>query len=530
MSSTPDNEVLKTGDVLLGKYRVERVIGVGGMGSVHEAWHLQFEERVAIKVLLPSLAHNEEAVMRFEREARVMFKMKSEHVCRVLDVGQHRGSPYMVMEYLDGQDLGTLLENREPLPLAQALDFALQACEGLASAHMHGIVHRDLKPENLFISRGPSGDPVIKVLDFGLSKVRADGARERKLTRREQVMGTPNYMAPEQWVASTAASAASDQWALGALIFEMLTGRPPFDGELLANICALILNEPTPSVCAVRPEAPAGLDLVLHKALEKQAASRYQHVGALAQALAAFGAPAQAVRAERAMRLMQAASPEEPDPDAPRFPPKRRTSDMASTVKRPPQGFELPPSSSAPASQPVSTLPASTQPASTQPVSTQVGSRPLAGQLHTIPIVRSAHVPHPRVGPDLLVRAGGSSASWHAMLRDHRRSRRLLSVAVVAVVLAGAIAVVAIATTRADTTPAPSRPTTEAPRAQPVTPIGVTPVASTASEVASAAPAATSAKASPSSKKVRGGRKPAPVEAPRPAASKDSPPQIFDDR
>lgn len=326
-------------EVLLGKYRVDRVIGVGGMGIVAEAWHLDFEEKVAIKFLLPSLVDSAEAVGRFEREARVLFKIKSENVCRVIDVGKlANGVPFMVMEHLEGYDLATRLEQREPISVERAVEYGLQACQALANAHVRGIVHRDLKPENLFIARDATGEMALKLLDFGLSKERDEDEpkRQRKLTAREQVMGTPHYMSPEQWVASTAVGPATDQWALAAIVFEMLTGKPPFDGKQLANICSAIMNAPTPSLTQRRPDAPPGLDAVLHKALEKNPNDRYANVGAFAVALGAFAPPGLAAKAERTRKMLERSTYDEEDvsgewknlrsPQAP--------SDMAATMRK----------------------------------------------------------------------------------------------------------------------------------------------------------------------------------------------------
>ncbi len=330
------------GAVLLGKYRVDRAIGAGGMGVVALGWHLDFDERIAIKFLLPALADNAEAVGRFEREARVLFKIKSENVCRVIDVGKlESGVPFMIMEYLDGHDLATALESGEPLPIDRAIEYGMQACQALAHAHVRGIVHRDIKPENLFVARDPSGEHVLKLLDFGLSKEQEsdEGGRKRKLTAQEQVMGTPHYMSPEQWLASTAVGPATDQWALAAIVFELVTGKPPFDGPQIGNVCSAIINAPTPSAKRARPDAPAGLDAVLQKALEKNPGDRYENIGAFAVALAAFAAPGVAVKAERTLKMLQQSDVEQADisADWPRLRSPPAASDMAATMRTPPK-------------------------------------------------------------------------------------------------------------------------------------------------------------------------------------------------
>ncbi|RLB64830.1 MAG: hypothetical protein DRI90_03650 [Deltaproteobacteria bacterium] len=300
--------IARPGDVLLNKYRVERLLGYGGMGVVVEAWHLDFEERVAIKFLLPALGADQEASARFRREGRLLFKIKSEHVCRVLDVGELPGGvPFMVMEFLAGRDLGELLAGREPFPIATAVDYGLQVCQALAEAHVRGIVHRDLKPENLFASARPDGSVCIKLLDFGLSKLTTEsleGPRERNLTANAQAMGTPNYMSPEQWMSVRDVGPAADQWAVGAILFELITGQPPFNASQIGQICQRVLNEPAPSLHELRPEAPAGLAAVVQKILEKTPDRRYDNVGALAVALAPFGPIGANQTAERTLRML----------------------------------------------------------------------------------------------------------------------------------------------------------------------------------------------------------------------------------
>jgi serine/threonine-protein kinase len=196
---------VQEGEVLAGKYRVERVLGVGGMGVVVSALHLQLDERVALKFLLPEALANPEAVARFAREARAAVKIKSVHVARVSDVGTlETGAPYMVMEFLHGQDLSAVLRDRGPLPYPDAVEFVLQACEALSEAHALGIVHRDLKPANLFLITAADGSPCVKVLDFGISKLTSPSASDPDyaMTKTQAVMGSPLYMSPEQMTSS----------------------------------------------------------------------------------------------------------------------------------------------------------------------------------------------------------------------------------------------------------------------------------------------------------------------------------------
>jgi eukaryotic-like serine/threonine-protein kinase len=292
-------ELVAPGRLVVDKYRIERVIGTGGMGVVVEAWHLGFDERVAIKFLLPQAGTDDEALARFEREARTAFKIKSEHVCRVIDVGKLEAKtttstervPFMVMEYLEGRDLGEMLTARKGLAIADAVDWILQACEAVAEAHVLGIVHRDLKPENLFLTQRADGTPCIKVLDFGLSKVQAvaGAPRERALTAIKQVMGTPQYMSPEQWMSAAEVGPPSDIWALGVILFELVTGVQPFDKEQVAQLCHQVLHSEPEPLSKLRPDAATGLEQVILRCLRKNPADRWANVAELAVALHTYG-------------------------------------------------------------------------------------------------------------------------------------------------------------------------------------------------------------------------------------------------
>ena len=212
------------GDVVAGKYRVERIIGAGGMGVVVAARHLQLDQTVALKFMTHRTPAGDE---RFSREARAAARLKSEHAAKVHDVGAlDNGTPYMVMEYLEGNDLHALLSAEGALPIDLAVGYVMQACEAIGEAHAHGIVHRDLKPHNLFLTTGVGGRPKIKVLDFGISKTQDD---ETTLTRSSDIIGTPVYMAPEQLRSSKDVDARADIWALGAMLYELVTGRLPFE-------------------------------------------------------------------------------------------------------------------------------------------------------------------------------------------------------------------------------------------------------------------------------------------------------------
>jgi serine/threonine-protein kinase len=287
----------RPGDVLAGRYRVERVLGHGGMGVVVAAHHVQLDTKVAIKLLLPEMLRNHEAVERFMREARAAVKITSEHVARVYDVGAlDSGAPYMVMEFLEGGDLAAWLKQRGPLPVELAIDFVLQACVAIAEAHGLGIVHRDLKPANLFCIRRPDGQFLIKVLDFGISK-RTDGPGSSpagmSVTKTAAIMGSPLYMSPEQMQSAKSADAQSDIWAMGIVLYELLCGRPPFAGEAITEIVVQVTTQQPPPLRTYRPEVSTGLEAVVLRCLEKNRQRRFRNVAELAAALVEF-APARA--------------------------------------------------------------------------------------------------------------------------------------------------------------------------------------------------------------------------------------------
>jgi serine/threonine-protein kinase len=291
---------LQPGQLLAGKYRIDRTIGRGGMGFVVAAEHEQLGERVAIKVLLPEVVGKAEVVARFLQEARATVKIRSEHVVRVKDVGEFEdGSPYIVMEYLEGGDLASLLAAGR-LATQEVIDYVLQASEALAEAHKAGIVHRDLKPANLFVTRRADGSPLIKVLDFGISKAMDSDAA---LTRTSAFMGSPHYAPPEQLLSAKNADARSDIWALGVILYEALGGRVPFTGESFLEVATRVMHETPTDLAALQPDLSTGLCAVVMKCLEKQPASRYGDIAALARALAPF-APGSALSALRISKVM----------------------------------------------------------------------------------------------------------------------------------------------------------------------------------------------------------------------------------
>ncbi|HEX2880041.1 MAG TPA: serine/threonine-protein kinase, partial [Polyangiaceae bacterium] len=222
-TDTDANLPFNVGETLAGKYRIDRVLGVGGMGVVVAATHLDLDTKVAIKVMRDELLSEPSAVQRLMLEARAAAKIKSEHVARVLDVSTlPSGVPYIVMEYLDGCDLAQLLTEHGALPVAQVADYLLEACEALAEAHAAQIIHRDLKPENLFVARAADGSPTIKVVDFGISKQLGPAASERALTNPSTAVGSPQYMAPEQ-MQGRPIDVRADIWALGTILYQAVT-------------------------------------------------------------------------------------------------------------------------------------------------------------------------------------------------------------------------------------------------------------------------------------------------------------------
>jgi serine/threonine-protein kinase len=293
------------GEVLAGKYEVIRVIGAGGMGVVVEARHVQLEQRVALKFLLAEACQNEDAVGRFLREGRAAVQIKSEHVARVSDVGTlDSGSPYIVMEYLKGEDLSEVLAKRGTLTVREAVEYVLQACEAIAEAHALGIIHRDLKPANLFLTHRADGSPLIKVLDFGISKI-ANDPRQISLTASTGAVGSPQYMSPEQMRSAKHVDHRTDIWALGAILFELLAGRPVFEAESLIGLCTLVATKEAPRLRDCREGVPEGLEAVVSRCLRKKPEERYQDLGALAVDLMPYGGRVARTSAQRIVTVLK---------------------------------------------------------------------------------------------------------------------------------------------------------------------------------------------------------------------------------
>ncbi|WP_437910796.1 protein kinase [Sorangium sp. So ce327] len=277
------------GEVFAQKYRLERSLGRGAMGVIFAAEHVSLRQRVAVKFLLPRAMTLPGASARFLREARAAAAIRSEHVARVIDVGTaDLGVPYLVMEYLRGRDLQREIEARGPLPVSEAVDYVIQGCEAIAEAHARGIVHRDLKPGNLFLTTGATGAPIVKVLDFGLSKSAA-AEDDGKLTASEMMLGSPCYMSPEQVRCSKDVDARTDIWSLGVILYQLLTARFPFEvSRISALFVAIAMQAPTPPRVH-RMDLPARIEDIILRCLEKEPELRVQTVADLARELAPFG-------------------------------------------------------------------------------------------------------------------------------------------------------------------------------------------------------------------------------------------------
>jgi len=302
------------GTILLGKYRVDGVLGIGGYGQVLKAQHLQLDEPVAIKLLKEQVSLEDESGKRFLREAQAASKLKSEHVARLRDVGTLGGNkPFMVMELLSGLDLNQVLEAKGTLDVMFAADVVLQACDALGEAHALGIVHRDIKPSNLFLTKRPDGSRLVKVLDFGISKA---PTMDMSLTQTQSVLGTPTYMSPEQTRSARTVDARSDLWALGCVLYELVEGHPPFEADSFAELCVKIAIESPPPLVRGRELEP-----IIARCLAKDPADRYQSVAELAADLAPFAPEETAVtyvdrihRMIGVVRLPSGSNPSIPSP------------------------------------------------------------------------------------------------------------------------------------------------------------------------------------------------------------------------
>jgi serine/threonine-protein kinase len=292
---------VKIGQELAGKYRVERVIGVGGMGIVVAARHVELDEVRAIKLLHPAELGNSQALARFTREARAAVRLRSEHAARVFDAGRlDSGVPYMILEYLEGSDLNKLCKDVGRLPITEAVLYVMQACDAVAEAHALGIIHRDLKPANLFLTHRMDGSPCIKVLDFGISK-RVDGRAPSGMTRTTDIMGSPLYMSPEQMRSTKDVDARTDIWALGAILYKLLAGDAPFQAKSVADVYSGILERDPPPLSSHRNDIPEVIERIIERCLRKDREERVGSALELAAALAPFAPEEEAPRSVRTL-------------------------------------------------------------------------------------------------------------------------------------------------------------------------------------------------------------------------------------
>ncbi|MCC7541187.1 MAG: protein kinase [Deltaproteobacteria bacterium] len=277
------------GSVVHDRYRVVRKMGEGGMGAVYEVEHVQLGRKLALKTLHPELARSADVVARFQREARAAAAVGSPHIVDVVDLGTADGSPFIVMEFLDGGSLRDLLEEQGQLAIPRVLAIVTQCCKALASAHAKGIVHRDLKPDNIMLVDRDGAD-FVKLVDFGIAKLVEDSiALDAVATTRTGItMGTPQYMSPEQIAGESDIDARADVWAMGAVLFELLTGKPPFEATTMPMLAVKIHSEKTPSVRDLRPAIPVRLDAIVQKALAKERAERFATIADFGAAIDAL--------------------------------------------------------------------------------------------------------------------------------------------------------------------------------------------------------------------------------------------------
>ncbi len=272
------------GAILAGSYRIKRVVAEGGMGRLYEAEHLRLERRLAVKVLHELYAKSADGVTRFEREARAASKVHSDHVLGVIDLLRTPdGRPCIVSDFLEGEDLQARLDRVGKLTVPEAVVLMRQICQALNDAHAGGIVHRDLKPSNIFLVTGPDGLARVKIVDFGVAKL----SGERELTQTGAVVGTPAYMAPEQAQGSRDVDSRADIYAAGAVLYRMLTGRPPYEDDGQNPLVKLLHEEPA-RARSIDKTIPAGIEAVIEHAMARDPAARPDTAGALDAELAAF--------------------------------------------------------------------------------------------------------------------------------------------------------------------------------------------------------------------------------------------------
>jgi serine/threonine-protein kinase len=456
------------GEIFVDKYRVDSILGHGGMGIVALCTHVQLNERVAIKMLRKDVLDDADAVERFMREAQAASKLRSEYVARVSDVGRSgKNVPYMVMEYLDGSDLGHLLDERGSLAVPWAIEMTLQTCEALAEAHSIGIVHRDVKPSNLFVTWRPDGSVLVKVLDFGISK--APVGSNMQLTQTQSLLGTPAYMSPEQMRSARLVDARTDIWSLGTVLYETLEGRRPFEAESFSEMCVKVAVDPP---AAMRATPPA-LQQVVLRCLEKSPEQRYPTMAELARALVPFAQDPHSaqVRFERMARTLERGHSVDWDPmtsGVRRLNSVDRRAQLAAGLASPAAPLPVPPRAHPSGSTPIVPIPM--QAAIAPPV-----IPPLAP-----PLAQIASGP---VAPPLEVRARGSSERMSRTLaiRPRRRGAALVVVGLVAVAALGVT--ISLSRMQPHHARAPRIEPAPAPRVEPA-PVKLAPEVKAAPEVA----------------------------------------------
>lgn len=276
-----------------GRYRIDSVLGSGGMGVVYAATHLELGVPLALKILHPSLTGSAEARARFCIEARAGAALSSPHTLRIYDAGLLGSEEcFIVMERLEGRNLLQLLRAEGPLPVDVAVNYVLQACAGLAEAHALGIVHRDIKPENLFLAQQGGGAARIKLMDFGVARWRRTEVRGKRITNPHSNVGSPCYQAPEQMQSSASVDERCDIWALGLVLFELVAGYCPFESDSIPETCWKVLQGPRPSLSAARLSIDPGLERVFQRCVALDPAQRFRSVSHLAAALRPFTKPA----------------------------------------------------------------------------------------------------------------------------------------------------------------------------------------------------------------------------------------------
>ncbi len=310
---------LSAGQIVADKYRIDGVIGTGGMGVVVAATHVELDQRVAIKFLREV---SDEALARFQREARLLVRLKGSHVARVIDVGAlDDDTPYIVMEHLEGSDLASVVARRGKLPVDETVDYILQASEAVAEAHALGMVHRDLKPANLFLAIGPGGTTTVKVLDFGVSKIlddRSSGTNEPRggdLTNEGVALGSPGYMSPEQMTSSRDVDARSDIFSLGALLYRLVGGQTPYKGTAVVSILATMATDGLRPLRDLAPDAPVGFIATVERCLAQDKAARFPTVAHLAHALMPYASRRGCVSIEQILATLGVEIPDEALPD-----------------------------------------------------------------------------------------------------------------------------------------------------------------------------------------------------------------------